>query len=95
MPSRPWLKANAHREGFCTRAHDMSLDLLVRAQKQQYAMGRGGQGAPSLANVVADVFGSAKNFQARIGGQLDILWLRAERRQKHPICERASQHVLP
>lgn len=39
MPSRPWLKAKAHSEGFCTSDHEMSLG---NTYQQQFVSGGGG-----------------------------------------------------
>jgi len=81
MPSLPWLRAKAQRDGFWISDQEMSLfavssGLHLSRQKD----------SPCLGHVLADVFWPTVHLQPSVCGQLNILGLCAERRQQHAVC---------
>ena len=81
MPSLPWLSAKAHSDGFWISDQEMSL-FTVSSETHPTNQ----KDSPGLGHVLADVFRPAVHLQPSVFGKLDILGLRAERRQQHAVC---------
>lgn len=86
MPSRPWLKAKAQREGFWTRDHEISLEHgLMLAPPRSFGHDGFGSEIPGCFDIGGNVLGPPKDHQTGLLGQVDVIRLCTQWRQQHAV----------
>ena len=83
MPSRPWLKANAQRDGFWTRDQDISLGVLVQVYSKGFQRER--KKIPRLADILTDILWSTEEFETCVFGEIEVVCLCAEGWEEHAV----------